>query len=102
MGQGWSLTSTKVPAVFDDANRYGSPGLPRSGSRGIFGLPLVSFPGVAFGTNPSLSTISKARQESQAVSKSAASPGWRQAVGPTQTEDCLLVKASKVSSQLAV
>jgi hypothetical protein len=68
MVQGWSLTSTKVPAVFDDANRYGSPGLPRSGSRGIFGLPLVSFPGVAFGTNPSLSTISKPSQEFQAVS----------------------------------
>src|ERR1700694_2517677 len=95
MVQGWSLTSTKVPAVFDDANRYGSPGLPRSGSQGIFGLPLVSFPGVAFGTNPSLSTISKPRQESQAVSKSAASPGGGNRSGQLKPKTVCLLRQAK-------
>jgi hypothetical protein len=68
MVQGWGLTSTKVPAVFDDTNRYGRTGLQDRALEVFFGLPLVSFPGVAFGTNPSLSTISKPRPEFQAVS----------------------------------
>ena len=101
MVQGWALTSTKVPAVFDDANRYGSTGSSRPGSRGIFAPPQVSFQGVAFGTNPALSTISKPHSEFQAVSN-LPPYRWREAVGPSQTEDGLLVKASKVSSQLAV
>jgi len=97
MVQGWSLTSTKVPAVFDDANRYGSTGSSRPGSRGIFAPPQVSFQGVAFGTNPSLSTISKPRQEFQAVSKSAASPDGGKRSGQLKTV-CLLRQAKSLRS----